>query len=42
MKMGRKPKHEAIKRRAAGEPVRKIARSYAVSNSTISRLIIIN
>jgi len=43
--MGRKPKltphqqHEAIKRRDAGEPVREIARSYAVSHSTISRLV---
>jgi DNA invertase Pin-like site-specific DNA recombinase len=44
VKMGRKPKltdhqrHEAIKRRDKGEPVREIARSYAVSHSTISRL----
>ena len=42
--LGRKPKltahqkREAIKRRDAGEPVREIARSYAVSHSTISRL----
>jgi DNA invertase Pin-like site-specific DNA recombinase len=45
VKMGRKPKltahqqREAIKRRAAGEPVREIARTYNVSHSTISRLI---
>jgi DNA invertase Pin-like site-specific DNA recombinase len=44
VKMGRKPKltdhqqREAIKRRDEGEPVREIARSYAVSHSTISRL----
>jgi DNA invertase Pin-like site-specific DNA recombinase len=44
VKMGRKPKltahqkREAIKRRDAGEPMREIARSYAVSHSTISRL----
>jgi DNA invertase Pin-like site-specific DNA recombinase len=44
VKMGRKPKltpHqqvEAIKRREAGEPIREIARSYNVHNSTISRL----
>lgn len=45
VKMGRKPKltphqrKEAIKRRDdIGEPVREIARSYAVSYSTISRL----
>jgi len=31
-------KHEAIKRRHTGEPVREIARSYTVSHSTISRL----
>ena len=43
-KMGRKPKltphqqAEAIKRREAGEPIREIARSYNVHNSTISRL----
>ena len=30
--------HEAIKRRDEGEPLRDIARSYAVSHSTISRL----
>ena len=29
---------EAIKRREAGEPIREIARSYNVHNSTISRL----
>jgi DNA invertase Pin-like site-specific DNA recombinase len=44
VKMGRKPKltphqqAEAIKRREAGEPIREIARSYDVHNSTISRL----
>jgi DNA invertase Pin-like site-specific DNA recombinase len=44
VKMGRKPKltphqqKEAIKRREAGEPLRDIARSYNVHNSTISRL----
>ena len=44
VKMGRKPKlaphqqAEAIKRRDAGEPIRDIARSYNVHNSTISRL----
>src|ERR1700757_1066966 len=44
VKMGRKPKltphqqAEAIKRREAGEPIRDIARSYNVHNSTISRL----
>jgi hypothetical protein len=31
-------RHEAIKRRNAGEPMRDIARSYNVSHSTISRL----
>ncbi|WP_106754594.1 recombinase family protein [Pannonibacter carbonis] len=31
-------KREALARKAAGEPVREIARSYAVSHSTISRL----
>jgi IS30 family transposase len=42
--MGRKPKltphqrAEAIKRREAGEPIREIARTYNVHNSTISRL----
>jgi DNA invertase Pin-like site-specific DNA recombinase len=42
--MGRKPKlivhqqKEALKRRDDGEPVREIARSYAVHHSTISRL----
>ena len=41
---GRKPKltphqrREAIKRRASGEQIRDIARSYNVHNSTISRL----
>ena len=45
VKMGRKPKltphqqAEAIKRRNAGEPIREIARSYNVHNSTISRLL---
>ena len=44
VKMGRKPKltphqqAEAINRREAGEPIREIARSYNVHNSTISRL----
>ena len=44
VKMGRKPKltphqqAEALKRREAGEPIREIARSYNVHNSTISRL----
>ena len=44
VKMGRKPKltdhqqREAIKRREKGEAVREIARTYAVSHSTISRL----
>lgn len=44
VKFGRKPKldpfqrAEAIRRRTAGEPVVDIARSYAVSHSTISRL----
>ena len=46
VKMGRKPKltpyqqAEAIKRRDAGEPIREIARSYNVHNSTTSRLTI--
>src|ERR1700688_2744971 len=45
VKMGRKPKltthqrREAVARRDKGEPVREIARSYAVSHSTISRLL---
>lgn len=44
VKMGRKPKltlhqqYEAAKRRDSGEPMREIARSYAVHHSTISRL----
>ena len=44
VKMGRKPKltphqqKEALQRRDAGEPMRDIARSYNVHNSTISRL----
>jgi DNA invertase Pin-like site-specific DNA recombinase len=44
VKMGRKSKltphqqAEAVKRRDAGEPIREIARSYNVHNSTISRL----
>jgi DNA invertase Pin-like site-specific DNA recombinase len=44
VKMGRKPKltthqrQEAIARRAAGEPIMDIGRSYNVSHSTISRL----
>jgi hypothetical protein len=42
--MGRKPKltphqvKEALQRREAGEPMRDIAGSYNVHNSTISRL----
>ena len=45
VKMGRKPKltphqvKEALQRREAGEPMRDIARSYNVHNSTISRLV---
>jgi DNA invertase Pin-like site-specific DNA recombinase len=44
VKMGRKPKmtphqmKEALRRRAAGEPMRDIAKSFNVSHSTISRL----
>jgi DNA invertase Pin-like site-specific DNA recombinase len=44
VRMGRKPKlsphqrREALERKAAGEPVTEIARSYNVSHSTISRL----
>jgi DNA invertase Pin-like site-specific DNA recombinase len=44
VRMGRKPKltshqrREALARKAAGEPVTEIARSYNVSHSTISRL----
>jgi DNA invertase Pin-like site-specific DNA recombinase len=44
VRMGRKPKltshqrSEALERKAAGEPVTEIARSYNVSHSTISRL----
>ena len=44
VKLGRRPKltphqaKEALRRRAAGEPVREIGRSYNVSHSTISRL----
>jgi DNA invertase Pin-like site-specific DNA recombinase len=44
VQMGRKPKltvhqrTEALRRREAGEPLVDIARSYAVSHSTISRL----
>ena len=44
VRMGRKPKltphqrKEALSRREAGEPLVDIARSYAVSHSTISRL----
>lgn len=43
-RMGRKPKlteyrhKEALRRRAAGEPVRELARTFNVSHSTISRL----
>ena len=45
VKMGRKPKltphqrREALQRKEQGEPVREIARSYNVHNSTISRLM---
>ncbi|MBN8995868.1 MAG: recombinase family protein [Rhizobiales bacterium] len=44
VRMGRKPKltphqrREALDRRTAGEPLVEIAKSYAVSHSTISRL----
>jgi DNA invertase Pin-like site-specific DNA recombinase len=44
VRMGRPPKltshqvKEALKRRAGGEPIREIARTYNVSHSTISRL----
>jgi hypothetical protein len=44
VKMGRKPKltphlqAEAVKRRETGEPIREIACTYNVRNSTISRL----
>ena len=44
VRMGRRPKltphqrNEALRRRDAGEPLVDIARSYAVSHSTISRL----
>src|ERR1700688_1825990 len=44
VKMGRKPKltphqqKEALRRRQDGEPVREIAKTYNVHNSTISRL----
>ena len=44
VRLGRKPKltahqiQEALARREAGEPLTEIARSYAVSHSTISRL----
>ncbi len=44
VRLGRRPKltphqqREAIKRRESGEPIRDIARSYAVHHSTISRL----
>jgi DNA invertase Pin-like site-specific DNA recombinase len=44
VRMGRRPKlnahqrGEALARRAAGEPIVDIARSYAVAHSTISRL----
>jgi DNA invertase Pin-like site-specific DNA recombinase len=46
VKMGRKPKltahqqREALQRRDAGEPTREIARTYNVSHSTISRLVL--
>jgi DNA invertase Pin-like site-specific DNA recombinase len=45
VKMGRKPKltphqrKEALRRRDEGEPIREIARTYNVHNSTISRLV---
>ncbi len=44
VRLGRKPKltvhqrREALERRAAGEPLTEIARTFAVSHSTISRL----
>jgi DNA invertase Pin-like site-specific DNA recombinase len=44
VKLGRRPKltphqqREAIKRKENGEPIRDIARTYNVHNSTISRL----
>jgi DNA invertase Pin-like site-specific DNA recombinase len=44
VRLGRKPKltlhqqRKALKRRENGEPIRDIARSYNVHNSTISRL----
>jgi DNA invertase Pin-like site-specific DNA recombinase len=44
VRFGRKPKlshyqvEEAVTRRAAGEPLTDIGRSYGVSHSTISRL----
>ena len=44
-KMGRKPKltphqvKEVLRRKADGEAVREIARSYNVHNSTISRVV---
>jgi hypothetical protein len=44
VKFGRKPKltthqaAEAIKRRVAGEALTQVAKTYAVSHSTISRL----
>jgi len=34
------PQREARRRRDRGEPIRDIARSYAVSHSTISRLAV--
>jgi hypothetical protein len=43
--MGRKPKltphqqQEALRRKETGEPIRDIARSYNVHNSTVSRLV---
>jgi DNA invertase Pin-like site-specific DNA recombinase len=45
VRMGRPPKltshqvKEALKRRADGDPIREIARTYNVSHSTISRLL---
>jgi len=46
VKMGRRPKltphqqKEALQRRQDGEPIRDIARTYNVHNSTISRLVV--
>ena len=38
--MGRPPKKEAIRRRAQGETLAELARSYNVSRATISRLTV--